>query len=372
MQQQEFCREVQGKFKSFFKNKFVLDIGSLDINGNNQEWFEDCKYLGVDIAYGRNVDIVSKGHELGFPDNTFDIIISTECFEHDQYYDATIKNIFRMLKPGGMFIFTCATTGRPEHGTRRTTPEDAPFLQDDIEWSDYYKNLTEADIRDVLDIDSSFINYQFSTNNESHDLYFYGFKSGEYKLHNGYSFLHSASAKQLPINYSQLFIDIGNGVSEENSIKLLVAQHTETQEFIFDLSNLAGLHSLRFDPLNDSCVIKIEKLAIMSAHGEIDLTPYISTNACSVHDLNYFFELYDPQIYFKDLSNEQLAGAEQFVANIRYVHTDKAALHACAQQITQDKVESERCLHDEIARIKNSKSWRITAPFRVFSIFFDK
>lgn len=372
MQQQEFCREVQGKFKDFFKNKFVLDIGSLDINGNNQEWFEDCKYIGVDIAYGPNVDIVSKGHELGFPDNTFDIIISTECFEHDQYYSATINNIFRMLKPGGLFLFTCATTGRPEHGTRRTTPEDAPFLQNDIEWSDYYKNLTEADIRDVLDIDSSFANYQFSTNNESHDLYFYGFKIGEYELHSGYSFLHSVNTKQLPTNYSQLFIDMGDGFSEDSSIKFRVVQHTKTQEFIFDLSNISTIHALRFDPFNNSCVIKIEKLTLKSFHDEIDLIPYIHTNSCSSHNNNYFFEWHDPQIHFNDISIEKLSDAVQLIANIRYMHTDRDALHACVQQITQDKIESERDLNNQIAIIKNSKSWRITAPFRMFSVFFNK
>lgn len=212
LQQQEFCKSIQGKFPNFFKNKFVLDIGSLDINGNNQEWFHNCKYLGVDIAYGQNVDIVSKGHELGFPDGTFDIIISTECFEHDQYYDATIKNIYRMLKPGGLFIFTCATTGRPEHGTRRTTPEDAPLLQSDIEWSDYYKNLTESDIREVLNIESAFNNFEFSTNDTSRDLYFYGFKVGTHSVHSGYS----------SNSYIDQLVNIGN-VLEEIKIEL---EHT--------------------------------------------------------------------------------------------------------------------------------------------------
>lgn len=189
IQQQEFCKSIQNKFPDFFENKFVLDIGSLDINGNNQEYFENSNYIGVDIAYGRNVDIVSKGHELGFPENTFDIIISTECFEHDQYYIKTIQNIYRMLKPGGLFIFTCATIGRAEHGTRRTTPEDAPLLQGDIEWSDYYKNLTETDIREVLDIEKDFVLFEFSTNEISHDLYFYGFKKGSYLLRDDYSFI---------------------------------------------------------------------------------------------------------------------------------------------------------------------------------------
>ncbi|OBU41026.1 hypothetical protein AYY26_21045 [Photobacterium phosphoreum] len=191
IEQREFCESVKVKLPSFFKNKLVLDIGCLDINGNNGFLFDNCGYLGIDIAEGRNVDIVTTGHKLGLPDNTFDVIISTECFEHDQFYPKTIKNIYRMLKPGGLFLFSCATTGRPEHGTRATTPEDAPLLQNIDEWSDYYKNLTELDIKEIFNgkIDNLFNNYQFSTNDKTKDLYFFGIKSGSYKERNDYSFI---------------------------------------------------------------------------------------------------------------------------------------------------------------------------------------
>ena len=128
-EQRDFCRSVKQILPSYFNNTMVLDIGSLDINGSNQFLFDDCLYIGVDVAEGRNVDLITTGHQLMLPDASVDVIISTECFEHDQFYDKTLKNIFRMLKPGGLFLFTCATTGRPEHGTRRTSPQDAPLLQ---------------------------------------------------------------------------------------------------------------------------------------------------------------------------------------------------------------------------------------------------
>jgi hypothetical protein len=66
---------------------------------------------------------------------------------------------------------SCATTGRPEHGTKRTSPQDAPL----IEW-DYYKNLTEEDFREAFDLDKMFSKYEFSTNSQPYDLYFYGIK----------------------------------------------------------------------------------------------------------------------------------------------------------------------------------------------------
>ena len=189
LEQKQFCTSVKLRFSEYFKNCFVLDIGSLDINGNNQYLFENYHYIGIDVAAGKNVDIVSKGHELALPDATFDVVISTECLEHDQYWDKTIRNAIRLLKPGGLFLITCATTGRPEHGTRRTSPQDAPLLQNQGEWSDYYKNLEESDIRHAIDIESTFSHYEFSTNTKSFDLYFFGLKKGVFQRRADYSHL---------------------------------------------------------------------------------------------------------------------------------------------------------------------------------------
>jgi peptidoglycan hydrolase CwlO-like protein len=205
-QQIDFCNSVKKLLPQFFSGRFVLDIGSLDINGNNQYLFDDCLYLGVDLLPGRNVDMTSKGHELNLPDESLDIIISTECFEHDQFYSLTLKNIVRMLKPGGLFLFTCATTNRPEHGTRRTLPEDAPFIQEFGEWADYYKNLDEADIRQVLNPDVIFDKYAFSTNQESCDLYFWGIKKGVLVNRYDYSFQLRQSELRSTLNSREAFI----------------------------------------------------------------------------------------------------------------------------------------------------------------------
>lgn len=171
--QKRFCEYVIYRFPEMFVNKRSLDVGSLDINGNNKFMFKGGTYLGLDLGAGPNVDIISKGHEYDAPDDTFDVIVSTECFEHDMHYPETLSNIIRMLKPGGIFVFTCATTGRQEHGTRRANAWAAPFLSE--EWSDYYKNLTEQDIVDVMNLDV-FESFEFKTDLRVCDLYFWGIK----------------------------------------------------------------------------------------------------------------------------------------------------------------------------------------------------
>ena len=175
-QQRMFLEKVKRRFPNYFIGKKVLDVGSLDINGSNKSLFVNCQYIGIDVAEGNNVDVVSTAHEYDCPDETFDVIVSSECFEHDMHYDKSLMNIFRILKKGGLFLFTCATTGRPEHGTRRTSPHDAPLLQGMTEWQDYYKNLEEKDITEVLDM-KEFMMHKFEIGHQTCDLYFWGIKN---------------------------------------------------------------------------------------------------------------------------------------------------------------------------------------------------
>jgi predicted SAM-dependent methyltransferase len=168
-EQQQFCKSVKEKFPEYFKGN-ILDIGSQDINGNNRHLFDGLNYIGIDLNEGSNVDVIASGHNFK-TDNKFDVVISTECLEHDKYWALTLQNIcFNLLKKGGLFIMTCATTGRAEHGTTRTSPKDSPFT------TDYYLNLTEEDFRQAIDIEKTFSTFEFQTNENPNDLYFYGIK----------------------------------------------------------------------------------------------------------------------------------------------------------------------------------------------------
>lgn len=173
-QQKEYCQKIKSVFPEYFYGKRALDVGSLDVNGNNRYLFNNCSYFGIDIGEGNNVDICCVAHE--FDAEPFDTIISTECLEHDYYYPLTLKNIIRLLKPGGLFLFTCATTGRPEHGTVKNSQGDAPLLHTiNDAWANYYKNLTANDIKEALDM-SVFSRYVFEVDTRCCDLYFYGIK----------------------------------------------------------------------------------------------------------------------------------------------------------------------------------------------------
>ena len=165
--QMVFVEKVKAKFPQCFIRSTVLEVGSLNINGSIRQFFQQCSYIGVDIGKGRDVDIVARGEDLKYEDESFDVVASAECFEHNPEWVRTLQNMIRMSSK--LVFFTCATTGRAEHGTPRTSHHDAPFC------GDYYQNLTEEDIRAHIDL-SVFKDYEFSVDNEAHDLYFWGIK----------------------------------------------------------------------------------------------------------------------------------------------------------------------------------------------------
>ena len=175
----DFTVFVKNSIVDYFVNKRVLDVGSGDINGNNRFLFTNCEYSGNDVFSAPNVTIVSKTSNLPFEDNTFDTIVSTECFEHDPEYAQSFLKIVRMLRPGGLLCFTCASTGRAEHGTRRTSPRDSWGTIGNITgWTNYYKNLVFEDLDNVVHVNDVFSSYAAYYNARSKDLYFWGIKKG--------------------------------------------------------------------------------------------------------------------------------------------------------------------------------------------------
>lgn len=169
-QQMNWFRQVKLAYPHYFDQQRVLEVGSLDLNGTVRVFFNDCEYLGIDLGPGPGVDLIADGYDYVEP-NHYSVVISTESFEHNPHWRETFINMYGSTCPGGLIIFTCASTGRPEHGTRRTTPADSPYTCD----NEYYRNLTEQDFR-VWNFDQLFSEYAFEYNPTPGDLYFYGIK----------------------------------------------------------------------------------------------------------------------------------------------------------------------------------------------------
>ena len=176
VEQNEFIQSVKNHYPQYFNGVKVLEVGSLDLNGTVRGSFTNCDYTGLDVGPGPGVDIVCSGHVYDAPDNTFDTVISCESFEHNPEWVSTFINMWRMCKHNGLFIMTCATKGRLEHGTSRSFPQDSP-LTIQTGW-EYYKNLNEQDFYNAIpNFENMFHGYCFKEEQRIkflNDLYFVG------------------------------------------------------------------------------------------------------------------------------------------------------------------------------------------------------
>lgn len=118
------------KFKNNYLNTEdslnILDIGSYDASDTSYNYGrflreDNWKYRGMDIQEGPNVDIVVSDiyNWIEIEDSSFDVVISGQAFEHMEFFWKAIKEIERILKPGGLCCII-APSGGPKHGDADT------------------------------------------------------------------------------------------------------------------------------------------------------------------------------------------------------------------------------------------------------------
>lgn len=128
----------------------VLDIGGRDLNGSTRPLFPNANpYHVLDLRPGNGVDFVADAAdwrpslEPKAIHPGYDLVLSTETFEHAKRWPEIIKTAWDSLRPGGWFIFTCAGPGRPTH-----SGVEAVFGLIGDEW---YENVSPEQIREVLE-----------------------------------------------------------------------------------------------------------------------------------------------------------------------------------------------------------------------------
>jgi SAM-dependent methyltransferase len=61
----------------------------------------ECRYVGLDIAPGPNVDVVGTGDDLPFEDAQFDCILCTQVLQLIGDPQRALREMHRVLRPGG-------------------------------------------------------------------------------------------------------------------------------------------------------------------------------------------------------------------------------------------------------------------------------
>jgi SAM-dependent methyltransferase len=102
-------------FETYWRDGFqnILDVGARDVNGSLREVSPNgAKYLGVDLVEGRGVDhVLQDPYSYPFPDKSFDVVVSTSCFEHDRMFWLSFLEVARVLSDNGFFYINAPATG---------------------------------------------------------------------------------------------------------------------------------------------------------------------------------------------------------------------------------------------------------------------
>jgi ubiquinone/menaquinone biosynthesis C-methylase UbiE len=103
----------------------ILDVGAGGVRF--KQYFSDCEYLTQDFGeykdsegkfqYGQ-IDYVGDATDIPVESGMFDVVICTDVIEHVQKPEMVLKEISRVLKPGGrVYLTSCLVSGvhQPPH-----------------------------------------------------------------------------------------------------------------------------------------------------------------------------------------------------------------------------------------------------------------
>lgn len=98
----------------------ILDAGAGE--GVYKRKFSHCQYKAIDLAVGdtgwdySHLDFVGVLHDMPIDDNVFDAVLCTQVLEHLEWPRESVKEMHRVLKPGGKLYMT-VPMAQNEHQT---------------------------------------------------------------------------------------------------------------------------------------------------------------------------------------------------------------------------------------------------------------
>lgn len=95
------------------KDLIIVDIGSQDVNGSLRSVApSNHKYIGVDFVCAKGVDVViSDPYSIPFENESVDVVVSSSCFEHAEFFWLLFNEALRILKPDGLLYLNAPSNG---------------------------------------------------------------------------------------------------------------------------------------------------------------------------------------------------------------------------------------------------------------------
>ncbi len=134
----------------------MIEVGSRNLNGSLRSVMPaGWTYTGVDFEPGHGVDVVlDDPYVLPFADASIDVVVSSSCFEHAEFFWLSFLEIVRVLRPAGLLYLNVPSNGdfhRHPVDCWRFYPDSGHALQNWARRNGYQTVLLEGftGLRDV-------------------------------------------------------------------------------------------------------------------------------------------------------------------------------------------------------------------------------
>lgn len=107
--------------KQEIEGKRIIEVGSRNVNGSIKPYIMNIgkpdQYIGIDMLEGESVDIICNAENMveKFGKESFDIILSTETFEHIKDWKKAVSNVKNICNKGGLILITTVCKGFELH-----------------------------------------------------------------------------------------------------------------------------------------------------------------------------------------------------------------------------------------------------------------
>ncbi|MBI3074750.1 MAG: class I SAM-dependent methyltransferase [Parcubacteria group bacterium] len=151
---------LQNKLTKITEHSLVLDIGAGP--GQFRELYKNCRYVGMDFYPFSGVQVISDiTKRFPFQENIFDYVVLSNVLEHLNEPKNTLRECFRVLKPGGRVIilvpFIIKVHQAPYDFLRYTH-----FMLKYLLERSYFSAIEISEIGNTFDLQRSFLTEGFN------------------------------------------------------------------------------------------------------------------------------------------------------------------------------------------------------------------
>ncbi|MCX6050896.1 MAG: class I SAM-dependent methyltransferase [Campylobacterales bacterium] len=367
---------ANGRLTRYLKNELECSVYAVEIDekaASNLEQF--CEKLIVG-------DIESYAWVEKFKDIKFDTIVFADVLEHLYAPDKVLVQCKEFLKEEGNILVSLPNIAHNAI-VMELLSDKFSYSQTGLLDNTHIRFFTNSSFLELAQSCGLFCSYEggiYARASETEFGYAYenfemGYVLQKREFGEVYQFLYALKKnpvdekvsdfdamykKEKTLGIAKLYVDVGDGFCEENSIEIKNPQKKKSLEF--DVSEFEGIKGLRFDPFDAMVCLELHTISLVFDDESTKNIVPVSHNSCYANlDVDYF--LTDDSHYICVLDEEMQSCVKKVVIVCDYKHIGAKAVNEI------ERFSSSQS--HELSEMKSSNGWKFILFVRKVKRFFN-